>query len=65
MENLLLVMSIYRDGETKAAASTTFSGDEILSMSLEDYTLTLTVEDISKFQTPAKNLSGKILPKLK
>ena len=51
-------VSIYRDGETKAAASTTFSGDEILSMSLEDYTLTLTVEDISKFQTPAKELEN-------
>ena len=27
-------------------------------MSLEDYTLTLTVEDISKFQTPAKELEN-------
>ena len=47
-------VSIYRDGETKAAASTTFSGDDIISMSLEDYTLTLTVEDIVQYQALLK-----------
>ena len=51
-------ISVYRDGETKAAASTKFSGDNFLLMSLEDYTLTLTAEDIAQFQVPAEKLEN-------
>ncbi len=51
-------ISVYRDGETKAAASTKFSGDNFLLMSLEDYTLTLTAEDIAQFQLPAEKLEN-------